>query len=322
VVVNPIGVVDAVAPSSPTTIGINGWAFDPDTASSIPVAVYLDGAGIGWFSANLDRPDIAAAFPGYGSAHGFDIHLAAPPGTHQVCVYAINTGPGSVNPLLSCRTATLLTGNPIGVIDRVQPATPTSINIAGWALDPDSAASIPVAVYLDGSLTSWYTAGVSRPDVGGAVPGYGAAHGYDITVPAGPGSHSVCVYAINAGAGTMNPPLGCRTVTLQTGNPFGVVDRVAWVGSASLNIVGWAIDPDTAASIPVAVYVDGIGVSWYPADLSRADLAAIFPGYGGRHAYNITIASAPGNHQVCVYAINHGNGTGNPLLRCAAVSRA
>jgi hypothetical protein len=320
VVVNPTGVVDAVSPSNPTTIGINGWALDPDTASSIPVAVYLDGVGIGWFTANLDRPDIAAAFPGYGSAHGFDIQLPAAPGTHQVCVYAINAGPGTINPLLSCRSATLLTGNPTGVIDRVEPATPTSINIAGWALDPDTASPIPVAVYLDGSITSWYLADLHRPDIAAAFPGYGAAHGYDITVPAGPGSHSVCVYAINSGAGTGNPPLGCRTVTLQTGNPIGVIDRVAWTGSASLNIVGWAIDPDTAAPIPVAVYLDGKGISWFPADLYRADLAAAFPAYGGRHAYNITIASPHGGHQVCVYAINQGNGTGNPLLRCVTVA--
>ena len=50
-------------------------------------------------------------------------------------------------------------------------------------------------------------------DVSVAYPDYGPTHGYSVTFsPAlAPGS-TVCAYAINVGAGSTNPQLGCRTV--------------------------------------------------------------------------------------------------------------
>ena len=41
---------------------------------------------------------------------------------------------------------------------------------------------------------------------------YGGGHGFDIALPAAPGTRQVCVYAINAGSGNDNPLLTCRTV--------------------------------------------------------------------------------------------------------------
>jgi hypothetical protein len=46
-----------------------------------------------------------------------------------------------------------------------------------------------------------------RNDVAKAYPGYGAAHGFDLSIPIAGGS--VCVYGINSGAGG-NSLIGCR----------------------------------------------------------------------------------------------------------------
>jgi hypothetical protein len=322
IVANPIGAVDAVRPATPTTINVNGWALDPDTTAPIPVAVYLDGAGIGWFTADGERPDIAAAFPGYGSSHGFDITVAAPPGTHEVCVYGINSGTGSGNPLLSCRRTTLLSGNPVGVVDRAQPASPTSINVAGWTLDPDTAAAATIAVYLDGALASTAPAAGGRDDIAAAFPGYGPGHGFDVTVPSGPGNHQVCVWVFNSGAGSANVNLSCSTVHLTSGNPIGVVDAVRPANPTTINVAGWALDPDRAESVPVALYLDGVGVGWFPADGHRPDIAAAFPGYGAAHGFSIDVPAGPGTHELCLYAINAGAGTGNPLLSCVTTTLA
>jgi hypothetical protein len=55
------------------------------------------------FIANKSRPDVGAAFGGYGASHGF---LATVPatgsGNHSVCAYAITTGGGNGNTLLGC----------------------------------------------------------------------------------------------------------------------------------------------------------------------------------------------------------------------------
>jgi hypothetical protein len=56
---------------------------------------------------------------------------------------------------------------------------------------------------------------VSRPDIATAFPGYGAAHGFDVTLGGLPaGKHTVCAYAINVGNGAASTQLGCKPVTV------------------------------------------------------------------------------------------------------------
>jgi hypothetical protein len=67
----------------------------------------VDGAFIGQFTADATRTDVAAALPGYGSTHGYGFSQTVNPGTHTVCVYAINQGSGTSNPVLGCRSVTV-----------------------------------------------------------------------------------------------------------------------------------------------------------------------------------------------------------------------
>jgi alpha-beta hydrolase superfamily lysophospholipase len=313
----PFGVVEAVDPG-PGTLRVSGWALDDDTGAPIPVAIYVDGVGVGWFTADAARPDIANAYPGYGDAHGFATSFPIGGGPHTVCVYGINAGFGDVNPLLSCRAVTV-GGVPNGALDAATGALNT-INVSGWSIDPDTAAAIPVAVYVDGIGVGWFAAANDRPDVAAAYPGYGSTHGYSITFSAPSGTHQVCVYGINQPSQVGNPAIGCTAVTLPS-DPIGVIDAV-WSSAGAISAAGWAIDPDTATSIPIAVYVDGTIVSWFLADAGRPDVAAAFPGYGPRHGYHVTFGASSGQHHVCVYAINQGKGTGNPLIDCRAVTVA
>jgi hypothetical protein len=85
--------------------------------------------------------------------------------------------------------------------------------VSGWAIDPDTMAAIQVHTYIDGQGAGGTIAGVSRPDLLGPFPLYGADHGYSVSYPASPGPHTVCTYGINVGAGS-NVLLGCAAVTL------------------------------------------------------------------------------------------------------------
>jgi hypothetical protein len=138
-----------------------------------------------------------------------------------------------------------------------------------------------------------------------------------VNLSAAPGVHTVCITVIDQGHGA-NQTLGCRTVTVG-GNPFGVLDT-ATATPGTIHVTGWAIDPDTAASIPIAIYVDGTGVSWFPADASRPDVAVAAPGFGPLHGFGVTFSWPPGAHTVCVYGINQGSGTINPQLGCLGVN--
>ena len=206
----PIGVVDS-ATAGLGTISVSGWALDPDTTASIPVHVYID-AVLQVVTANISRPDLAGSYPAYGVAHGYSGTFAAGPGAHNVCVYGIEIAGTGANSLRGCRTVTVPTGSPIGVIDTMTTA-PGTITVSGWALDPDTAISIPVHVYTDSSLLA-ITANTSRPDVGAAYPGYGAAHGFAATFSAGPGVHTVCVYGIEIAGTGANSLRGCRVITV------------------------------------------------------------------------------------------------------------
>ena len=72
-----------------------GWVRDPDSGDPAPVRVSLDGNVV--FDGVADQPR------GDG-LRGFDVSIPAPPGTHQVCVLAVNVGLGSDRDL-GCYTA-------------------------------------------------------------------------------------------------------------------------------------------------------------------------------------------------------------------------
>jgi len=161
-------------------------------------------------------------------------------------------------------------------------------------------------------------ADVVRPDVGKAFPTYGPDHGFDATIPVPAGDHSVCVYALNTGAGTANAKLGCDDVTVG-GIPFGHLESVT-AGTGAVTVSGWAIDPDTADPINVDVWVDGAFTAKALANVNRPDVAAAHPAYGPDHGFGATIPLPAGSHDVCVYALNTGSGTSNKALGCKTVS--
>jgi hypothetical protein len=204
-------------------------------------------------------------------------------------------------------------GSPFGSADVIS-AGVGSVNVAGWAIDPETASPIPVHVYVD-SVGTALTANGSRPDVDAAF-GYGTDHGYSATIPTSGGNHTVCVYAINTGAGS-NVGLGCRTVTVPTGPPVGSFD-LATAGPGTVSVGGWAIDPDTASPIAVHVYVDSAGTA-LTAGGFRSDIAAFFGPFGGNHAFNGVLPASAGTHTVCAYGINTGPGA-NVLLGCKVVT--
>jgi hypothetical protein len=206
----PVGFVDGVS-STATSVLVSGWALDPETTAPVQMHLYVDGTFAGAVMADGARPDVAAAYPGQGAAHGFATGLPATEGAHQVCVYAINQ-PTGYNPTIGCRTVRVSNAGPVGFLDGAD-ADGSGIRVSGWALDPDTLAPLQVHVYVDNQFAGFGTADVPRPDVAAAWPGSGLQHGYSFEVPSAAGTHEVCVYAINQPVST-NPSVGCTTVTV------------------------------------------------------------------------------------------------------------
>jgi hypothetical protein len=304
--VDPFGSLDVVA-RTPDGLRVAGWALDPNTSKPTAVHVYVNGQLATAGDAANERGDIAAAFAGYGAQHGFDLTLPLTSSTNTVCAYAINVGPGG-NRLIACRSITAPI-DPFGSLD-VANGTLEGVDVAGWTIDPDTRDPIDVHVYVDGALGAVVRADGDRPDVGAAFSGYGTAHGYAASVPAGPGRHQVCTYGINVAAGG-NVNLGCRTVVVP-GDPLGSLDVVS-AANGSVRVAGWAFDPNTTSPIDVHVYVGTNGTA-VRADGDRPDVAAAFPAAGPKHGYDAVVPGATGS-TVCVYAINAGPGS-NVQLGC------
>lgn len=207
------------AASTPAGIRLQGWAMDPDAATPTAVHIYDDGRFVASVAANVARPDVGRAYPGFGDDHGFDVTVPGPDdGVHQICAYAISIGPGN-HPPVGCRTVTVA-GAPRGSFDDARP-TPEGVRVTGWAFDPDAATtSLSVQVSVDGSAPVSVVADSPRPDVGAAFAGVGNLHGFDAVIPGiGAGSHEVCVTALGLGSGPARGELGCRPVHITLATP-------------------------------------------------------------------------------------------------------
>jgi hypothetical protein len=321
----PTGEVERVAVEG-KRIAVRGWTVDQDAlAAVLDVHVYVNGRWGGAYRA--DRPSTAAgtAYAAAGIGHGFELGLnLSGPGSYEVCVYGINTAGGTINTEIGCETvvAPAATWAPIG---RLESATVAgrAVTLTGWALDGDAPAqSLPVHLYVDGRYSGAAVADRTRSDIAAAHPGTGTTHGYTTALDVAAGRHSVCVFAINAGPGTMNPRLGCATVTVAAAawNPFGSFDALTVVGGTTV-VRGWVVDPDVWTSpARVHLYVDGRYGGSVLASGLRADVGWVHPKAGSSHGYTGYLRLARGAHRVCVYAINQGQGSTNPLLGCRSVT--
>ncbi len=243
-----------------------GWALDPEAETGpILVQMYLDGRTQTVGTADAPRPDIGAAFPAAGPDHGYSVTMSASAGWHDVCLYAINVGPGSSRNL-GCRSVLVPSSDPFGQVDTVTTSV-GKVTVSGWAIDPTRPTrSSCRCTSTDGPRPS-AGADRARPDVGAAYPSAGPDHGYSVTMPSDGGRHTVCLYAINTGEGA-SVLLGCRVVDVPPPNPFGNIDAVT-TGPGTVSARGWTIDPDSTDPILVQMYVDGRANS-----VGRADATA------------------------------------------------
>jgi len=312
---NPIGNLEA-ATAAGGTVTASGWALDPDTTAPIDVHVYVSGRWGQSVRTVQVRDDVRAAYAGAGPTQGWAASFSGlPAGTHSVCAYAINVAAGNTNPLLGCRTVVVPVVNPIGAVDRAT-AGLGSVAMRGWALDFGTPGPITVDFWANGAFQRSVLADDARTDIGQFF-GIDARKGFDETFALGSGRHTICAFGINVGAGDDNTVLGCRVVDVAT-NPVGNLEAVTRTGNA-VTVSGWVIDPDSAAPIDVHVYVDGGGAGLASASSPRPDVGAAYPQFGPHHGFSLTIPVTPGPRRVCVYAINTGPGSDNPLLGCSIV---
>lgn len=108
------------------------------------------------------------------------------------------------------------TNNPFGNVDAVTSPVANLVAVQGWTADPNNGNNpVEVHVYVDGQFAAASNTGAERPDIAQAYPQHGNNTGFEVVLDRlVAGTYNVCVYAINVAAGTTNPPLACREVTV------------------------------------------------------------------------------------------------------------
>lgn len=213
--------------------------------------------------------------------------------------------------------------DPFGKIEHVTSATAGSVELSGWAADPDTTANAVVRALVDGKQVAKATTSIARPNVRknhdtGPTPGYD----FVAAVPKH-GVHTLCVVVTNVGRG-IGRVLGCRMLPLGTRltsaqaaahSPTGTILRVHATASA-VEVTGWTADPDfRAGRIVTVLYLDGSPAE--TVNTTRSTAAQVAAGAGGRGAYGFRVSVTSGSHVGCVWSVNTGFGS-NSLLGCQA----
>lgn len=206
--------------------------------------------------------------------------------------------------------------DPIGSVDWATGGL-NSISVAGWTVDPDGGETpIALHVYVDGAFAGSGETSVQRDDVAALYPGHGNKLGYGFTVPAAPGSHRVCVYAINVNEGSINPELGCKVVSAFDNSPFGTADLIQRT-PLGVTVAGWVFDRDAAGPIQVGVTVNGTEISRKTTDIERPDVQVLYPAATLSSGFNFNVfAEWTDNEVVCVTAYNQESGA-DTVIGCA-----
>ena len=213
--------------------------------------------------------------------------------------------------------------DPIGKVESVSATSPTGVQFAGWAADPDALSrNIRVAGLVDGRWVVGMSTNRPRPTIArlhgtGPTPGFQLA----VHVPRDGHTHTVCAVAGNI-AGGLDTVLRCVPTPLGTvlsatqlaaHSPRGGLVHL-YPAAGALHVSGWATDPDDLhRRAVVVVYVDGASaatVTTHP--LTGAVLPA---GAGPNPYFAVNVPVATGSHLTCVWVVNVGLGS-NSLLGC------
>ncbi|MCB1257843.1 MAG: hypothetical protein KDB26_12100 [Microthrixaceae bacterium] len=200
------------------------------------------------------------------------------------------------------------TGNePIGQLDIVEVAG-TAIRVAGWAIDPNTTASVNVTVAYLGKNVQVLANG-SRPDVAKAHPGFGAAHGFDFTTPSlGKGPGQICVWIENVGPGSRGRLLGCQDVRLTNDNSYGSFESAVATDARRVRLTGWGLDMETPSkSIQVAWRLNDGSWQFQTADVASPAINT-FMGVTGKHGFDFEISVPLGTNKVCMLSPKYGRG--------------
>jgi hypothetical protein len=295
--VAPVGHLDS-ATESGQGIQVTGWAADRDDLTRpVPVTLVVDGAPVASGPADRPRADVQRSVAQVGASTGFTFTVPAAPGDHEVCAVAQGLGTGG-DTALPCATVTVRDHSPVGAVTQLGESAPNTLAVTGWARDIDATGAVQVRLSLNGAAPV-------------TVEAAGSDGAFSGSAPVRPGQHQVCATVVNVGPGT-DVDLGCTVGTVVDHDPQGLLASAIDATDGGIVVTGVATDVDAPGATTVRTTLDGVAVT--PVAPTRLAASAAtdattqaLASDPGRFA--VQVPAAPGDHRVCVTAVNVGPGT-------------
>ncbi|HEX2401007.1 MAG TPA: fibronectin type III domain-containing protein [Mycobacterium sp.] len=228
---------------------LTGWAIDPDTKAAVVIDVVVAGRLRATKPAADASTLISRTYAAWGPNHGITVHVHLKSGTYRACFVAHNVGSGAATRTIGCKTVTLA-DSPFGHLNSVTPVA-GGFRARGWAIDYDAIRTpLKITITADGQLVRETYASERRDDLA-TFAQYAIMHGFDVTVPLANGPHTICVTAVNLGAGaSLHWP--CRQLSVANVRPRAPTGVTARLGRTSVT-VAWKA-PTANGGTPITSY--------------------------------------------------------------------
>lgn len=204
--------------------------------------------------------------------------------------------------------------DPVGRVETVSASAATGkITVRGWAFDSDTkTSSIPVKVYIDGTLVSSNKADGVRADVLKAYKTKISTNkvGFDLNYAVSNGTHRVQVYAMNTNAGK-DKLLYDSKITMQGNDPIVSMESIKVDNTGlSFTVNGWAVDKDDQnKQVMITVLVDNKKISETQTSMVRDDIKKSLNLTTNKVGFSVPIQGiSAGSHKITVLVKNVGAG--------------
>jgi hypothetical protein len=278
-----------------TITNLKGWVWDPDLGTDpVDVTVLVDGVAVATQTANTTdavTPNLATLTGTADRQYNFNIAPFIGPGTHNVTIFAQETGTKS-------KTFTVLASkNFVNAAPAGGFLVANNTVVAGWAGDLESLNNpITITVKVDGVDKGTTTTSFAVPQTVKPAGAPYTAKGYAIGISgvSANAPHFVQVFATDALSGKVS--LISQQV-IQNHAPIG-----QFLFANPVGLSGWAEDPDNAGQASrVHVVIDGEDGGTYVAGNTHSTL----PAGVQQHGFDIfTPSHFAGLHTVSIYAID------------------
>ncbi|MPQ43969.1 N-acetylmuramoyl-L-alanine amidase [Clostridium tarantellae] len=260
-------------------LNIRGWAIHGVGIEYINVS--LDGRDLGQIHTDIERADVARAFPEYrdsnlsGFANNFDIREFTKGNKELKLEVFANDG----SKMVQTKTVVIEKKKPRMNLEKAW-VNGNTLNIKGWALNGSQV--LEIKAYLNDEYVGHANLGIRRPDVNKAFPNYpdGDISGFNGRFEVGyiyPGEKTLKV-EVRGGDNTIIT----RTTKVNLQRKPGKMNLETpkagvTINNGILDIRGWALYGSEIKDIKI--YANDKFLGYAKTEIERPDVNRVFPGY-------------------------------------------